>query len=213
MATTTNTEKESSAATDATKDVDDADATRNNQNAPPHTFLRLCDMRRAVIACNALLMVLLFIVLVDMLDSIRRLNGKASSGKEYGEIYEQAARSTVGAALWQLLALAIHAGAIAGAVLYNKYLVGLQALQGIWGVLSTMPFLGGFALNKAYFWFYLFVALFQCLLSVYPNAILAYQIHKGIMSKETYHRHDYYICQSLTQQPTNKQQLNGQEVV
>lgn len=187
---------------------------RNNDK---RLFLRLCDMRRAVIVVNGIQIGLCVFILCNLLFWIRHMEWHINNSGEHAQLYRQVVPAMKVKALWKLLGLAIHVGAIAGALSYNKYLVGLQALQGIRALLYQLISFGSLPfLNQGYFRIYFECALLivgLCLFSIYPNVILAYQIHKGIMSKETYHRQDYYICQSMTQQPTQPQQQTVPEVV
>lgn len=157
-----------------------------------HLFLWVVDMRRAVIGINFAQVLLGCLSIVANKVMIRSMEARDK------DVYKEIAQNVRGYIKWQILVVLIHGTAAVGAYYYNKFAAGLQTLHGVYNVgaivVGEIDWLIHTQFTHGYWFYMIFTLVKSVVFSVYPNAVFAYQVHKGIMSKETYHRERYSIC-------------------
>lgn len=143
-----------------------------------------CDVRRAVIVVNAINIVLLGLSLFSIL-ATQTLAANAT-GNDVDDQVQEAMEAFSSAPLGAILAImgvqmVLSAVGIAGAVLFNKWMVIAAAIAyGIGvagGLLSLNP--GGLVFNACF---------------LYPHIFLIKEIRDGIMSKENYPNEQQSCC-------------------
>jgi hypothetical protein len=133
-----------------------------------------CDFRRAVVICDIIL-VLFGLFGMIFLDAVEGAMHSMDTIKvDGGDI----STTTFNWAIFRLTLGVLVAGAsIYGAIIYNKYLVGVKAIF----LVVTMFHAG-------------LVSVIINLSFLYPHAFLIYYIHIGIMSEETYAEEQQSCC-------------------
>lgn len=155
-----------------------------------HLFLKVCDMRRAVIGLNAAQTIMTLWGMIAFSTATIQWN-RMHEGDE--DMF--APQRMTGFVFRFLFTFFCHLAAIAGGIFYNKWAVGAQA---VYGSISLALFLVGWIRNLVLFGTYFITpfSVFSNLIRlayltvfvVYPNASFAYQVHVGVMTPDTYPR-------------------------
>mmetsp|Transcript_22586 Transcript_22586/g.37362 ORF Transcript_22586/g.37362 Transcript_22586/m.37362 type:complete len:185 (+) Transcript_22586:151-705(+) len=143
-----------------------------------------CDVRRAVVICDVLLALfgLFGMIFLDAVEgAMHSMDSTSPTTPDYNNDINDRDYISTNTFNWAILRLTVGvlvAGAsIYGAIIYNKYLVGIKAI-----FLTVTMFHAG---------------LLSVIINVsflYPHVLLMYYIHTGIMSEETYDEEKQSCC-------------------
>lgn len=146
-----------------------------------------CDVRRAVIIVNGVNLVILCMSLMSFLAARNIANNSntddaAQVDDQLQEAIDVYSNAPLGAIIAIMVVQAIiSAIGMAGAFLFNKWMVGVTAVVYILGLVGALISLnpGGMAYNGFF---------------LYPHVFLIKELHHGIMTKENYEPVEKHSC-------------------
>lgn len=147
-----------------------------------------CDVRRAVMIVNGINIIILGMSLLSFLaaKNIANNNTDDAAAAQVDDQVQEAidiyANAPLGAIIAIMLVQAvISAIGMAGAFIFNKWMVGVTAVVYVLGLLGALLSLnpGGMAYNGFF---------------LYPHVFLIKELHRGIMTKENYEPVEKHSC-------------------
>jgi len=162
-----------------------------------------CDYRRAVIICDIVVFVLELIALILLATGVANIYYDDEGGEELEEHMEDYVLVEI---IFSAISMVLAAVAIYGAMTYNVYLVGLNAVWLLVGCILGVVL----AVNACNEWEDkdtgdtdyqcevrapgIVIAFIITLLWIYPHVGFIVEVSQGILTGETYEREEFSCC-------------------